>query len=97
MNRLTLHGQTRQLPGKVVFGAPRGSVLKIETPGGGAGARRKLESRNWKLENRKSKLEIRAWKLSRLPALILEFRPSSFDFRVLREETRWNRLIDATS
>ncbi len=51
MNRLTLHGQTRQLPGKVVFGAPRGSVLKIETPGGGGWG--KKEARKSKLETRK--------------------------------------------
>jgi N-methylhydantoinase B len=35
INQLTVQGRKRKLPGKVAFAAPRGSVLKIETPGGG--------------------------------------------------------------
>ena len=35
MNQLTVQGRKRKLPGKTTFRAPRGSVLKIETPGGG--------------------------------------------------------------
>jgi len=35
VNQLTVRGSKRKLPGKVAFHAPRGSVLKIETPGGG--------------------------------------------------------------
>jgi N-methylhydantoinase B len=35
LNQLTVRGQTRELPGKVAFSAPAGSVLKVATPGGG--------------------------------------------------------------
>jgi N-methylhydantoinase B len=35
INQLTVQGRKRNLPGKVAFAAPRASVLKIETPGGG--------------------------------------------------------------
>jgi len=35
INQLTVQGRKRKLPGKVAFAAPPGSVLKIETPGGG--------------------------------------------------------------
>jgi len=35
VNQLTVQGRKRKLPGKAAFSAPRGSVLKIETPGGG--------------------------------------------------------------
>jgi N-methylhydantoinase B len=34
-NQLTVKGRSRKLPGKAAFIAPTGSVLKIETPGGG--------------------------------------------------------------
>ncbi len=34
-NHLTVQGRGRRLPGKTTFVAPRGSVLKIESPGGG--------------------------------------------------------------
>jgi N-methylhydantoinase B len=34
-NQLTVQGRRHMLPGKAAFTAPRGSVLKIETPGGG--------------------------------------------------------------
>jgi N-methylhydantoinase B len=34
-NELTVRGRTRVLPGKVAFSAPAGSILRIETPGGG--------------------------------------------------------------
>jgi N-methylhydantoinase B len=34
-NQLTVQGRTRKLPGKAAFTASGGSVLKIETPGGG--------------------------------------------------------------
>ena len=50
VNQLTVQGRKRKLPGKVVFSAPRGSVLKIETPGGGGWGK----SRNSKIETRKS-------------------------------------------
>jgi N-methylhydantoinase B len=39
-NELTVYGGKRQLPGKAAFTAPRGSVLKIETPGGGGWGKR---------------------------------------------------------
>jgi N-methylhydantoinase B len=35
VNQLTVQGRKRKLPGKAAFSAPSGSVLKIETPGGG--------------------------------------------------------------
>jgi N-methylhydantoinase B len=35
VNQLSVQGRKRKLPGKTTFSAPRGSVLKIETPGGG--------------------------------------------------------------
>ena len=38
-NQLTAHGRTRKLPGKTTFAASPGSVLKIETPGGGGWGR----------------------------------------------------------
>ena len=34
-NQLTVQGRKHKLPGKTSFSAPAGSVLKIETPGGG--------------------------------------------------------------
>jgi N-methylhydantoinase B len=34
-NQLMVRGRVRPLPGKVAFSAPSGSVLRIETPGGG--------------------------------------------------------------
>jgi N-methylhydantoinase B len=49
-NQLTVQGRKRKLPGKVDFSAPRGSVLKIETPGGGGWG----QNRNSKIETRKS-------------------------------------------
>jgi len=49
-NQLIVQGRKRMLPGKAAFTAPQGSVLKIETPGGGGwGKGQKL-----KIENRKS-------------------------------------------
>ncbi len=39
-NELTVRGRTRVLPGKVAFTAPPGSVLKIESPGGGGWGKR---------------------------------------------------------
>jgi N-methylhydantoinase B len=39
-NQLTVRGRTRKLPGKAAFTAPSGSVLKIETPGGGGWGKR---------------------------------------------------------
>ena len=35
INQLSVQGRKHKLPGKAAFSAPRGSVLKIETPGGG--------------------------------------------------------------
>jgi N-methylhydantoinase B len=34
-NHLTVKGRRRKLPGKAAFTAPSGSLLRIETPGGG--------------------------------------------------------------
>jgi N-methylhydantoinase B len=39
-NQLTVQGRTRKLPGKAAFTASRGTVLKIETPGGGGWGKR---------------------------------------------------------
>jgi N-methylhydantoinase B len=50
INELTVRGRKRRLPGKVTFSAPPGSVLKIETPGGGGWGK----SPNSKIETRKS-------------------------------------------
>jgi N-methylhydantoinase B len=50
VNQLTVQGRKRKLPGKAAFLAPRGSILKIETPGGGGWGR----NRNPKIEARKS-------------------------------------------
>jgi N-methylhydantoinase B len=50
INQLMVQGRKRHLTGKAAFRAPRGSVLKIETPGGGGWGK----SRNSKIETRKS-------------------------------------------
>jgi N-methylhydantoinase B len=47
-NQLIRLGRQRRLPGKATFTAPQGSILKIETPGGGGWGR-----------TRNSKIEIR--------------------------------------
>ena len=39
-NQLTVQGRTRKLPGKAAFTASSGTVLKIETPGGGGWGKR---------------------------------------------------------
>jgi len=39
INQLTVQRRKRKLPGKAAFSAPRGSILKIETPGGGGWGR----------------------------------------------------------
>jgi len=39
-NQLTVQGRRRKLPGKAAFSVPSGSVLKIETPGGGGWGKR---------------------------------------------------------
>ena len=49
-NQLTVQGRKRMLPGKAAFTAPQGSVLKIETPGGGGWGK----GRESKIESRKS-------------------------------------------
>jgi len=49
VNQLTAQGRKRKLPGKATFRAPSGSVLKIESPGGGGWGR--IETRKSKLEN----------------------------------------------
>jgi N-methylhydantoinase B len=59
LNQLTVLGRKRKLPGKVSFAAPRGSVLRIETPGGGGWGESKLETRNSKLETGDLKLQNR--------------------------------------
>ena len=50
VNQLTVQGRKRKLPGKAAFSAPHGSVLKIETPGGGGWGK----NRNSKIETGKS-------------------------------------------
>jgi len=45
-NQLQVRGRTRPLPGKAAFTAPAGSVLRIETPGGGGWGK----NRNSKIE-----------------------------------------------
>ncbi len=40
-NQLQVQGRARQLPGKAAFTAPAGSVLRIETPGGGGWGKRR--------------------------------------------------------
>jgi N-methylhydantoinase B len=50
INQLTVQGRKRKLPGKAAFSAPRSSVLKIETPGGGGWGK----NRNSRIETRKS-------------------------------------------
>jgi N-methylhydantoinase B len=40
-NQLTVRGRTRKLPGKAAFTASSGTVLKIETPGGGGWGKRR--------------------------------------------------------
>ncbi len=51
-NHLTIRGRTRRLPGKTTFTAPRGSVLRVESPGGGGwgGKKSKLEAGNSNLD-----------------------------------------------
>jgi len=49
-NELTVQGRRRVLPGKAAFTASQGSVLKIETPGGGGWGKH----RESKIESRKS-------------------------------------------
>ena len=51
-NELTVRGRTQVLPSKIAFGAPRGSILRIQTPGGGGWGK----SRNSRFENPNSKL-----------------------------------------
>ena len=48
LNQLNVQGRRRKLPGKAAFSAPSGSVLRIETPGGGGWGK----SRNSKIETR---------------------------------------------
>ena len=48
-NQITVRGRKHKLPGKAAFNAPGGSVLKIETPGGGGWGK----SRNSKIGDRK--------------------------------------------
>lgn len=42
-NSLTISGRTTSLPSKAVFEAPQGSILRIETPGGGGWGKRKVK------------------------------------------------------
>ena len=56
-NQLLKSGKTMTLPGKAAFEAPRGSVLRIETPGGGGWGRAKLRSRKSEVEERSAKAE----------------------------------------
>jgi N-methylhydantoinase B len=52
-NELHAKGRVTKLPSKTVFSAPAGSVLRIETPGGGGwGKRQKSEARSKKREAR---------------------------------------------
>jgi len=48
-NQLIQQGRQRRLPGKATFAAPPGSILRIETPGGGGWGlawNSKIETRN---------------------------------------------------
>jgi N-methylhydantoinase B len=62
-NQLLLPAEARRpqrvltLPSKAMFNAPRGSILRIETPGGGGWGRpnQKSETRKQKLESRKKR------------------------------------------
>ena len=52
-NSLTISGRTTLLPSKSIFEAPAGSVLRIETPGGGGWGKRKIKRQKAKSKNRK--------------------------------------------
>jgi len=52
-NSLTISGGTTSLPSKAMFEAPAGSVLRIETPGGGGWGKRKIKRQKVKIKNRK--------------------------------------------
>jgi N-methylhydantoinase B len=56
-NQLLKAGETMTLPGKAVFEAPRGSILRIETPGGGGWGRTELKSRKSKVQERSAKTQ----------------------------------------
>jgi len=53
----------RGLPSKVIFSAPRGSVLRIVTPGGGGWGKKRSQKSGVRSQNINSKLEIRKSKL----------------------------------
>jgi N-methylhydantoinase B len=52
-NSLTISGRTTSLPSKATFEAPAGSILRIETPGGGGWGRRKIKRQRAKGKNQK--------------------------------------------
>jgi N-methylhydantoinase B len=52
-NRLTVRGRKLVLPSKTVFSASKGSMLRIETPGGGGWGKPRTKGKS-KRENRKS-------------------------------------------
>jgi N-methylhydantoinase B len=52
-NQLLKAGKTVTLPGKAIFEASRGSILKIETPGGGGWGRTELRSQKAKGKSQK--------------------------------------------
>jgi len=52
-NALMISGRTTSLPSKAMFEAPGGSVLRIETPGGGGWGGRKIKRQKAKIKNKK--------------------------------------------
>ncbi len=52
-NQLNLRGRVVPLPSKAVFNAPKGSILRIETPGGGGWGKTEGKSQKTKVKNRK--------------------------------------------
>jgi len=62
-NELILPGRVRKLASKAVFEAPQGSILRVETPGGGGWGRSRSQKSGVRIsrrtENRRSKRESR--------------------------------------
>jgi N-methylhydantoinase B len=56
-NQLLKAGKTMTLPGKAIFETPRGSILKIETPGGGGWGRTEVKRRKSKVKEWSAKAE----------------------------------------
>jgi N-methylhydantoinase B len=56
-------GRARELPSKAIFNAPRGSVLRIVTPGGGGWGKKRSQKSGVSSQNKNSKLEVGKSKL----------------------------------